>query len=59
LGQGKKALILRRSLKVKTAKELSWNDLCALCFFLSHFLAFVLPSSAEDNEKVKIFFPKH
>jgi hypothetical protein len=50
--------MFKASLKAKTAKGLSWNDLCALCFLLSHLFVFILPLSAEDNEKERFPSPK-
>jgi hypothetical protein len=50
---GKSGPISNASRKDKTAKELSGNDLCALCFLLCHLLVFV---SGGYRER-KIFFP--
>jgi len=39
-GIGKKRIISEASGEAKTAKGLSWNDLCAFCLLSGHFVVF-------------------
>jgi hypothetical protein len=52
--KGKTGPISNASLKAKTAKGLSWNDLCALCLLPSHLLVF----NSGGYRKREILFPK-